>query len=127
MTEAASTNEGSPTPKVSQIQGSTRPDTATGNDKTRERLEREAAARRAVFAVSLAGFVGFFGLIAAAGKPTPALSREQPGLASEFTEANRVVAEFPVAGLNGDTAPTIIRIVVPESRAPAAHVRTSAS
>lgn len=95
--------------------------------KTRERLEREAAARRLVFVASLAGFVAVFGLIATAGKPTPALSPEQPALARQFTPANRVVAEVPVSGLNGDTTQTIIRIVAPEPQAPAPHVRTRAS
>jgi hypothetical protein len=94
---------------------------------TRERLEREAAARRAVFAACVAGFVAVFGLIATAGKPAPAVSAEQPMLVSDLTRANRVVAEVPVTGLNGDTTQTIIRIVAPEPRAPAPHVRTRAS
>jgi len=112
---------------VTQIHGSNRPNAASGKGKTRERLEREAAARRAVFAASLAGFVGLFGLIAITGKPTPAHSPEQSALAREFTTARRVVAEVPVSGLNGDTTQTIIRIVEPESQAPAPHVRSRAS
>ena len=127
MIEATSADRGSTKPKVTQIQGSTTPHAASGKGKTRERLERGAAARRAVFAVSLAGFVGFFGLIATAGKPAPALSSEQPAPASELPRANHVVAEIPVSGLNGDTNQTIIRIVAPEPRAPAPHVRTRAS
>ena len=109
------------------MQGSTRPYAGSGKGKTRERLEREATARRAVFVASLAGFVGLFGLIATTGKPTPVLSPEQPALASELPGANRAVAEIPVSGLNGDTTQTIIRIVAPESQSPAAHVRTRAS
>jgi hypothetical protein len=128
MTEAPSAaSEDSITPKATKDRGSTRSHGTTGNDKTRERLEREAAARRAVFAVSLAGFVTVFGLIASAGKPAPAVSTEQPVLVSDLTPANRVVAEVPVTGLNSDTTQTIIRIVAPEPRASAPHVRTRAS
>lgn len=127
MTEATSAYEGSTMPKAAQTQGATRPHATPGNGKTGERLEREAAARRAVFATALAGFVTLFGLIATAGKPAPAISPEQPALVSDFTRDNRVVAEFPVTGLNGDTTQTIIRIVAPEPRAPAPHVRTRAS
>ena len=128
MTEATSpANADSIAPNAIQGRGSTKPHVTSGSGKTHERLEREAAARRAVFAACLAGFVAVFGLIATAGKPAPAVSAKQPALVSDSTHDNRVVAEVPVTGLNGDSRQTIIRIVAPEPGAPAPHVRTRAS
>src|SRR5215212_9591581 len=101
MTEAASANQDSLTPKASLVQGSTRPHSTPGKGKTHGRLEREAAARRAVFAVSLAGFVGLFGLIASLGKPAPAVNAGLEAQVSDVTGGNRVLAEVPITGLNG--------------------------
>jgi hypothetical protein len=124
MTDASfSANKPSATPSATE----TRPRRTTGTGKTAERLEREAAARRAVFAASLAGFVALFGLIAVTGKPVPAVNAEPPAPVSNVARGNRVLAEVPITGLNGGDSQTIIRIVAPEPGAPAPHVRTRAS
>ncbi len=124
MTDATfSANEASATLPAT----GTRPRRTTGTGKTAERLEREAAARRAVFAASLAGFVALFGLIAVAGKPAPAANAQPSVPVSDFARGNRVLAEVPITGLNGGDGQTIIRIVAPEPEAEAPHVRTRAS
>jgi hypothetical protein len=124
MTDATfSANTPSATPQPTE----TRPRRTTGTGKIAERLEREAAARRAVFAASLAGFVALFGLIATAGKPAPAVNAEPPAPVSDVVSGNRVLAEVPITGLNGGDVQTIIRIVAPEPGATAPHVRTRAS
>jgi hypothetical protein len=127
MTEMTAANVGSPTANATQCPRVMKSPTTSGHGKTGERLEREAAARRAVFAAALAGFVTLFGLIAIGGKPTPAVSQKQPALVSDVTRANRVIAEIPITGLTDDTTQTIIRLVAPEPRVPALHVRTRAS
>jgi hypothetical protein len=115
------------TPSATLHATESRPRRTTGTGKTTERLEREAAARRAVFAAALAGFVALFGLVAAAGKPVPAVNSEPPAPVSDVSRGNRVLAEVPITGLNGGDSQTIIRIVAPEPGAPAPHVRTRAS
>jgi hypothetical protein len=93
-----------------------------------ERLEREAAARRALFAASLCGFAIAFGLIAVAGKPDPVIGAEDPVSIAPAAGANQVLAEVPVAGLTtADGRETIVRIVAPQARARTPHVRTRAS
>jgi hypothetical protein len=124
MTDAPfSANAPSATPHAT----ATRPRRTTGTGKTAERLEREATARRAVFATSLAGFVALFGLVAATGKPVPTVNAQPSAPVSDVARGNRVLAEVPITGLNGGDSQTIIRIVAPGPGAPAPHVRTRAS
>jgi hypothetical protein len=85
-------------------------------------LAREAAARRTMFAAVLAAFVAIFGLIAVAGKAaTTSQSAAVPA------GDNRVIAEIPVANLDGDNRVTIVRIVAPDEQAAVPHARTRAS
>lgn len=101
---------------------------AAGNRTAQERFQREAAARRAVFAGSLAGLVVVFGLIATAGKPASADSVPEPAVVHSPASPDRVVAEVPIGNIAGSGEPeTVIRIVAPQPRAVAPHVRTRAT
>jgi hypothetical protein len=108
---------------------STRKTTMTDAKRTKadERLEKEAAARRALFVASLAGFVALFALIAASGTPETASGVAGTAMTGAAAPSDRVIAEVPVANLNGDGAETIIRIVAPDQGAAATHLRTRAS
>lgn len=127
MTDPGAANDDSRTPQAPRPSRVARAPTSSGKSKVGERLEREAAARRVVFATALAGFVLLFGLIATADKPTPAVSQEQPATARDVTRANRVLAEIPIPGHTADAPQTIVRLVAPESQGLAPHARTRAS
>ncbi len=99
----------------------------TKRRKADERLEKEAAARRALFVAALAGFVTAFALIAGSGTPDPAGGETEPGLEGAAAPGTRVIAEVPIANINGDGAETIIRIVAPDQGAAVPHLRTRAS
>lgn len=99
----------------------------TGRRKADERLQKEAAARRALFVATLAGFVAVFALIAASGTPDTASGVTGDTVEGEAAPSGRVVAEAPIANLLGDGATTIVRIMAPDQRAPAPHLRTRAS
>ncbi len=114
-------------PPANRIPGAVAPKAVRTNGKLAARLEREAAARRALFAVSLAGFVALFGLIAVAGKPAPDTGVGSSALVSDSASTGRVVAQAPITGLDGGGAQTLVRIVAPEPRARAPHARTRAS
>jgi hypothetical protein len=90
-------------------------------------MEREAGIRRAVFVASLTAFAAFFGLIIASGKPAPTASAPELALADNAGAPGRVIAEVPVANLNGDGVPTIVRIVSPDQGASRPLVRTRAT
>jgi hypothetical protein len=102
-------------------------DAAAKAHRAAERLEREAAMRRAVFVAALAAFAAVFGLVAAIGKPAATASAPELALAGDAVPAGRVIAEVPVANANGDGVPTIVRIVAPEQGASLPHVRTRAT
>jgi hypothetical protein len=113
-------------PRSAQLGGRDRPSALVAT-KTRDRgdrLAREAAARRALFAASLAGFVAVFGLIAASGKSAPAPIEAS---AAPTASSQRVLAEVPIASSGGGEVETIIRIVAPDtpSVVPAARTRAS--
>lgn len=90
-------------------------------------VEREAAARRMMFAATLAGFVAIFGLIAVTAKAAPATIPPGSNPATAAASGNRVLAAAPIANLNGDNTVTIVRIMAPGRQATAPHVRTRAS
>jgi hypothetical protein len=101
---------------------------ASQNRKSGERLEREAAARRALFAGSLIGFVVAFGLVAAGGKPAPATDAGVFGRIAPAVDASSGLAEKPITAFSGaDVRDTGIRILAPEPRTRRPHVRTRAS
>lgn len=99
--------------KVARLRACTDPLGAKGFRRTRERVDREARARRGLFVAALAGFVAFLGVVArgnGAGERTAPPTR--PG----------VVAEIPLTDANGKPTGTILRIIESEPR-----VRTRAS
>lgn len=99
-----------------------------GSNKAAERLEKEAAARRALFVASIAGIVGAFGLIAASELPPAMADAEIPVAATEPGLGNRVLAEVPIGQIaEGGAHQTIIRIVAADPQPTPAHLRTRAS
>src|SRR4051794_26065384 len=100
----------------------------TGKRTPQERLQHEAAIRRALFASSLAAFVAIFGLIAAAGKPATAGNTLEPPSTLAPDSAYQVVAEVPLGDVTGNGGrETIVRILSPQSQSPHPHVRTRAT
>jgi hypothetical protein len=105
-----------------------RPATADRDQKARQRLEREAGVRRAVFVASVAGFIAVLGLVAVAGKPGA-----EPGVAEapawhDAAAPRRVLAETSITNVLDPGGPeTIIRIVEPESAPTQARLRTRAT
>lgn len=89
-----------------------------------QRLEREAAIRRAVFVAALAGFAGIFGLIAFTEARAPVATTPASAPVNSASPSRRVLAEIPI---NTSDGATIVRIVAPEASAAAPRVRTRAT
>jgi len=92
-----------------------------------DRVAREAAARRVVFALCFGGFVAAFALIATAGKPAAVTGQTSPPLTSAPVSVSQVIAEVPISDPGGSDRSTIVRIVAPERSAVMPHARTRAS
>jgi hypothetical protein len=92
-----------------------------------DRVAREAAARRAVFALCLGGFVAAFALIATAGKPAAVSGQTSPPLTSAPVSGRQVIAEVPISDPGGSDRATIVRIVAPQRSTAMPHARTRAS
>jgi hypothetical protein len=93
----------------------------------RERVEREAGARRALFVASIAGLIAASGVVAVSHRPLQAPDEGRPSLVGEANTARRVVAEVPILSADGEGVETVIRFIAPEPDTAAPHVRTRAT
>ena len=100
---------------------------ASTRPRMRERLDREAGARRTLFVAGLAAFASLFGVIASTA-PSATPSSEPAAETAGLNAERLVVAEPPLS--RADTPAdrkTVVRIVASDQRAPAPHVRTRAT
>jgi hypothetical protein len=116
-----------PSAPVTMTRKGTAPGTVS-KQTPQQRLQREAAIRRALFAGSLAGFVAIFGLVASAGKPAEAVDVPEPAIVRSPNSSNQVLAEVPLGDVTGNGGrETIVRIIAPQLQSPVPHVRTRAT
>lgn len=105
-----------------QIRQLTDPLGMMGFRHPRARLEHEGRARRFTFLATVVAFFGAFAAIVFGAARSPAAADPQANVA-----ADRIVRQYVVRDVNGDT--TLIRILAPPTSAdpPKAHVRTRSS
>ena len=101
--------------KIARVHGLRDPLGAKGQRKTRDRIDRETRARRALFAAALASFAICFGAVTVTeDKPADAANSPSPP----------TFADIPL----NDGQGTIVRILKPPpSQTPQPHVRTRAT
>lgn len=94
---------------------------AAGFRSTRARRKREEHARLAILTGALLSFVAIFTGIALSGEPSGATG-QATGASSGVTSGSNVIGEYVIPAGDGQTRPTLVRIV-----APTPHVTTRSS
>lgn len=105
--------------------GQARP-AGTPSPKVKERLEREARARRALFVASLAGLAATLSVVVVSAGPPQEIDAAKPP-AARVVPSQPTVAQVPIPPADDRTGVITIRIGASTQDAPQPDVRTRAT
>ena len=98
----------------------------TPSPRVKERLEREARARRALFIASVAGLAATLSVVVISAGPPQGIDAVKPPAANALP-AQRIVAQVPIQPAEDQTGVVTFRLGAPVQDAPQPDVRTRAT